>query len=304
MAITYGFFNSVSGDRTYNADQMSNYFKGLVASTGVFENVGGAFQVLAGTGLAVNVQTGKALIDSKWVESDSVEAVTLTAAHATLNRYTAVCLELDVTNREISLVTVDGANATSPVKPAITNTATIKQICLAYVYVAASATSISQAQITDTRPSTLCGWITGLINQVDTSTLFSQWQTAYEQFFAQLQTWKTNTQNDFEAWEAAQKQAFDTWFAALTQELNINTYVHSFLKTEDLTNDNEVVLDMTDYTYDESDTFIVSINGLVATPEVDYTIDGTTPSILLTDTITAEITVLVLKSQIGWEPIV
>lgn len=30
MAVTYGFFNSVNGDRKYNADQMSSYFEGLV----------------------------------------------------------------------------------------------------------------------------------------------------------------------------------------------------------------------------------------------------------------------------------
>ena len=29
MAITYGFFNSVDGDRKYNAEQMSTYFDGL-----------------------------------------------------------------------------------------------------------------------------------------------------------------------------------------------------------------------------------------------------------------------------------
>ena len=300
MAITYGFFNAVSGDRTYNADQMSNYFKGLVTSTGVFENVGGAFQVLAGTGLTVSVQTGKALIDSKWVEADAAETVSLTAAHATLNRYTAVCLQLDVTNREITLMTIDGANATTPVKPAITNTATIKQICLAYVYVAASATSITQAQITDTRPSSLCGWITGLINQVNTSTLFNQWQTAYEQFYAQMQSWFANSKNEFEAWEAAQKSAFDTWFEALTQELNCNTYVQSFAKVVDLTGANEIALDMTGYEYANTDVFIVSINGLVARLTTDYTIDGTTPKIVLTNTITAEVSILVLKSKIGF----
>ena len=35
MAVTYGFFNAIqqndgSYDRTYNADQMSTYFEGLV----------------------------------------------------------------------------------------------------------------------------------------------------------------------------------------------------------------------------------------------------------------------------------
>lgn len=302
MAITCGFFNSVSGDRTYNADQMSNYFKGLVSDTGVFENYGGAFQVLAGTGLAVNVQTGKALIDSRWVESDAVESVALTAAHATLNRYTAICLQLDVTNRTITLMTVDGANATTPVKPAITNTATIKQICLAYVYVAASATSITQAQITDTRPSSLCGWITGLITQVNTSTLFNQWQSAYEQFYAQMQTWFREEKADFEAWETAQKNAFDAWYHDLTDELTVDAYIKTYTKAVTLDNEAIIVLDMTDYQYSPDDIILVSINGLLCTENVDYTVDGVVPAIDLPGAISADVLIIVFKSLLGYQP--
>ena len=95
MAITYGFFNSVNGDRTYNADQMSEYFDGLV-SDGVYENVGGALQVLAGSGMTVNVQTGRMIINSKWLNNDAVVPLTITAAHATLNRYTAIVARLDI----------------------------------------------------------------------------------------------------------------------------------------------------------------------------------------------------------------
>ena len=68
MSITFGFFNSSNGDRKYNADQMSEYFDGLV-SNGVYENVGGALQVLASQNMEVNVQTGRAIINSKWVKN-------------------------------------------------------------------------------------------------------------------------------------------------------------------------------------------------------------------------------------------
>ena len=62
MAITYGFFNAIKQsdgtyDRTYNADQMSTYFEGLV-SDGVYESVDDAMQVLAGTGMQVQVGAG------------------------------------------------------------------------------------------------------------------------------------------------------------------------------------------------------------------------------------------------------
>lgn len=268
MAITYGFFNSLNGDRVYNADQMSMYFKGLIGQ-GVFEDVGGALQVLANSGMTVQVQTGRAIVgpNLKWLENDAPFDVTINASHVTLNRYTAVVVQCDVTNRTISIVTVDGTPATSPTRPAMTNTTTIQQICLAYVYVKAGATTITQANITDTRAnSSVCGWITGLIDQVDTSTLFTQWETAYEEFYAQM-----------EAWEIQQKNAFDAWFETLTDELQIGAYVKAFSKTETITSTTpagqSVPLDMANYTYDNTDVFLVYINGLMAEAGTDYNIN-------------------------------
>ena len=59
MAITSGFFDSVSGDRTYDADQMSTYFEGLI-SDGVYENVGDRFAVTsANSGMNINVGAGR-----------------------------------------------------------------------------------------------------------------------------------------------------------------------------------------------------------------------------------------------------
>lgn len=313
MSITYGFFNSLDGDRAYNADQMSTYFKGLVAQNGVYESVGGAFRVVASSGMTVNVQSGRALIRSKWVDSDAIETLNITAAHVTLNRYTAVVLELNNTNRAITLKTVDGTAATSPVKPAMVDTADIKQLCLAYIYVKASATAITQANITDMRASSSCGWITGLVNQVDTSTLFAQWQAAYEEYFADMESWKTaqenafelwsgNQETAFEAWEIAQKAAFDTWFEDLTEELRVDTYIAQYNKQVTLTESSsrDVSLDMLGYTYANSDVFLVAFNGLVAEEGTDYTITGATPKItVVSSTFAGIVDIKVLKSKIG-----
>ena len=69
MAVTYGFFDSVNGDRKYNAEQMSDYFKGIVTE-GVFQHVDNGLQVIAGTGMTVKVKTGRAIIQNRWVEND------------------------------------------------------------------------------------------------------------------------------------------------------------------------------------------------------------------------------------------
>ena len=290
MAVTYGFFNAVqqkdgSYDRTYNADQMSTYFEGLV-SDGVYESVGDAMQVVVGDGMQVQVKSGRAIINSKWIKNDAAVLITLNAAHVTLNRYTAIVIRLDRSARTISIVAKDGENATTPTKPAMTNSETIKELCLAYIYVGRGVTLISQANIEDMRPSNLCGWVTGIVKQVDTSKLFLQWQTAYEEFY---QKWT----NDFQ-----------TWFSALTGQLQVNTYIQKYHKVVDIKTKNSIFpLDMDGYTYEESDIILANVNGIMLTEVYDYLLDTSKTPVEIHTNADLEanniLEITVLKSKIG-----
>ena len=286
MAVTYGFFNSLDSDRLYNADQMSNYFKGLITN-GVYETVDDAMIVKATTGMVVTVGKGRAIIDCKWINIDALVEVTLSAAHVTLNRYSAICVHLDVSNRLMEIVSIDGTNATTPTKPVPENTSPDKYLVLAYVYVGAGVTAITQSNITDTRGQSVCGWVTGLIEQVDTSQLFLQWQTAFETYYANMTV------------------QFDDWFETLTDQLNVNTYVDEFRKRAvlDGTEGGVVELDMLGYSYTDGDIIDVYINGLYGDPGYDYTFDRTTSPATITTEATAAGTVVsisVKKSRIGF----
>lgn len=298
MAITYGFFNAIKQsdgtyDRVYNADQMSTYFEGLV-SDGVYESVDDAMQVLAGTGMQVQVGAGRAIIDSKWLKNTAAYPLTINAAHVTLNRYTAIVIRLDLSARTISIVTKDGENATAPIKPTMTNSETTKEMCLAYVYVGRGVTTITQANIEDTRPdNNVCGWVTGIVQQVDTSKLFLQYQTAYEQ---QLQT--------MQDWQEAQETAFNTWFTALTDQLNVNTYIQKYHKVVNMGTKNGVFpLDMSGYTYAASDVLFINVNGVILVEDYDYLLDTSkTPVEIHTNADLDANNILeitVLKSKIG-----
>lgn len=207
MSITSGFFDSVNGDRTYDAEQMSNYFDGLV-SNGVYENVGDRYLVTAGTGLTVNVGSGRAIILCRWAKNDDTVTLALDPADATQNRIDAVCLRLDLTARAISLVIKKGTPAATPVIPEITRNENVYELYLASVLIPRGGTSPSS--ITDLRPSTYCGWVTGLIQQVDTSDLFLQWQQAYDAQYEQ-----------FNLFMQQKEQEFNAWFATLTQQLKV-----------------------------------------------------------------------------------
>lgn len=144
--IRSGFFNAVNNDRLYNADDMSNYFNGLI-SNGVFKNIGGAFQVISGNGMTVQVLDGRAIIDCKWVTNDTFENITLDNADDTYNRIDAIILRLNNNNRQITLTYLKGEPSSSPVAPTILDT----DIRLANITVAVGASAITTSNIIDKR---------------------------------------------------------------------------------------------------------------------------------------------------------
>lgn len=298
MAITYGFWNALKQsdgtyDRVYNSDQISEMFEGLL-SDGVFESVGDALIVKEKSGLTVEIGTGRAWIGDRWMKNDAKLDITLAAAHLTLNRWSAIVIKADYSNRVITIEEKAGTPATSPTKPTMTYNDSIKEKCLAYVYVGKGVTSITQTNITDCRADTsICGWVTGVIKQVDTSQLFLQYQTAYEQQLANMQ-----------AWQAEQELAFSTWFSTLTDQLQVNTYIQKYHKAVETTNQQGIFkLDMDGYTYSDTDVILVNVNGISLVEEHEWLLDmSKTPvEIHTSQGIDADnlVEITVLKSKIG-----
>lgn len=189
MALTYGFFDAVydsdagTYDRTYTAEQMSLYFKGLV-SDGVIANVGNMMAVTPGTGMTVQVGTGRMFIDSRWLQNSSALNISISAAHATLNRKDIIVARLDYSNRLISIVAKTGTAAASPAAPGIVRNGEYFEMELAEIYVSAGATAITSANITDKRADTsVCGYVTGLVDQIDTTDMWTQLQADFETWF-------------------------------------------------------------------------------------------------------------------------
>ena len=294
MSITYGFFNSVDHDRVYNADQIGDMFKGLI-SNGVYESVGDAFKVNATTGLTVSIGTGRAIVGAKWIENDAVTTLTLSTAHATLPRIDAIVLRRSTTTRDVSLIAVEGTPASSPSAPYPVIDATTYDITLAQIRVAAGATTITQANIYDLRGSSMCPWVTGIIQQVDTSELFDQYAAAYGEMMQTMQNWMVN-----------QQTAFDNWFSTLTQDLVVGMYIDEYRKRAVLTGtgSQSISLNMTGYTYEEGDIIHVYINGLLAS-ETEYTLNTTSNPATITVDLTKNgninniVEIIVTKSRVG-----
>lgn len=260
MAITYGFFNSKDGDRKYNAAQIGRYLQGLVSS-GVYADVSTSLQVLSSGGLTVTVQKGRAMLDTHFLENDEPLDIIL-AAGSTQPRIDAVVMVLDMLERECRIEVKQGTPSANPHRPTMTRTDAKQEYMLAAIYVNNLATSVSQADITDTRgDSSVCGWVHGLIDQVDTSTLFAQWEAAYQGAFDAMT-----------AYIESQQAGFDAWFATLTEQLNVSTYIQEYVTTTETTYDTYGAELPSEYDPD-TDLILVNVGGLLWTTN-EYTVAG------------------------------
>ena len=137
MAISSGFYNSVNGDRTYDADQFGSLFDGIIAP-GVFPNVGDKFRVRpTNNGMSVYVGAGKAWLNNRWVENSGDETVSITGSHATLDRIDLVCIEVDRSKavRGAKIKVVQGTPAVTPLIPNVGDSGDRQTFALAQIKV-------------------------------------------------------------------------------------------------------------------------------------------------------------------------
>ena len=146
MSLSYGFYDSYNGDRVYNAEQFSSFLDGIVYD-GVYQAVGNKFYVRAASGLMVTVDTGRAWFDHTWTLNNTLMTLALPVADTVYPRIDAVVIEVNHTNRENYIKIVEGTPKANPARPTMVRTDFVKQWALAYVTVAANATSISQANV-------------------------------------------------------------------------------------------------------------------------------------------------------------
>ena len=178
------FFNSVSGDRLYNASDFAEYFKGFFTN-GVFYNSSDALKVSA-SGNQVVIAKGRANINGYCFINESNSFLGTFENTGTNARYDAIAVEVDSeTNRKIDLKIIRGTASSSPVKP----TPTENQIILAYIYVKGATTEITNADITDTRfDNSVCGIVTQAVNSIDVQKLYEDMQYKLESFYTEKQT--------------------------------------------------------------------------------------------------------------------
>jgi hypothetical protein len=219
MSVSSGFFNSLNGDRKYNAAQMSAIFDGLIID-GVFASIGTAFAVKAAGGLTVNVGIGKAWFDHTWTVNDSILPMTAPEAEVLLDRIDAVVLEVNGTEsvRENTIKFVKGNPSSAPSRPTLTNEGNVHQYPLCYIYRKYGTAVINQADITPMVGTESTPFVTGILQTISLDELLGKWQDELDRFTdarsQEVDDWIAQEESDFTTW-------LDKMKADLQQEQNV-----------------------------------------------------------------------------------
>ena len=203
MSVTSGFFDSVNGDRKYNAEQMSSIFDGIITD-GIFQNIGRAFFVQSIGGNDITVEIGRAWFNHSWVLNDSILRVTAPESNVLLERIDAVVIEINHEQgvRAGTIKIVQGEPSRTPQRPAMARERLIKQYPLCYIFRAPNTQSFTQANITNMVGTSECPYITGILQTQNIDNIVAQWS-------AQFNEWNNQKRQDFTAWFEQVKNLLD-----------------------------------------------------------------------------------------------
>lgn len=182
MSNKYGlFWNSNSGDRTYDADAFAEWLKPFFKN-GVFVS---SFSLTAGRGMTVSIGAGTAYINGKLRTFDTDTLLNIQTANGSYPRIDNIVVERNDTDREITLKVVQGTYSGTTASASDPKRANgIYQLVIARVAVGAGITEITPSAITDCRADTsLCGYVSTAIDSPDFEEWYQLNQSKFEEWF-------------------------------------------------------------------------------------------------------------------------
>ena len=163
---------------TYDADDASGFLSTRLSGVYSAEE---DFSVTAQGGLSVQVSAGQAWVRPARFKGRSIimeqpETLTLTAADAVRSRIDRIVLRYDAAAKKTRLVVLDGTpDSAAPAAPDISRTELVYDLCLAEIKRPAGSTSVTTADITDTRADeTVCGVMRDGVTGIPAATLIQR----------------------------------------------------------------------------------------------------------------------------------
>jgi len=211
-----GFYNSVAGDRQYDQEFFGKLFGSFIGN-GVFPNPSTNCQIVANDDMTITVKDGLAWVNGVLYYNDSDFVLGIDAADSVLKRIDRIVLRNSTPNRNTKMYIKKGTFASSPIAPALQRDADVYELGIADIYIGNNAISISQGNITDLRlNSNYCGVVHGLIEQVDTETIFNQYLAKFTEISNLIDT-------DIAELKAGFQSTWDMWFGTIQAALSGDT---------------------------------------------------------------------------------
>ena len=234
MAIRSFPFNSINGDRKYNAFHWAEYFATFIGN-GVFPNPSDGLQAIANNDMTVTVKKGNAWINGYILINDNDYVLNIDPADGILDRKDRVVVRWDAVDREIRIEVKKGELSSNPVAPNLQRDVDAYELGLANIYIAKGVIGISQSSITDLRLNkNYCGIVHGTVDQVDTTTLFNQYQTWLQekknQYNQDLIDWTENKQTEYNNYVSTKQNEYDDY--VLTKQTEWDTWFNATTTTE------------------------------------------------------------------------
>lgn len=224
MALTYGFYNSIDSDRTYDAQQMGQIFKGIITD-GIFKDVGEALRVTAdGTSMQVKVGTGRCWFEDTWTDNSSTMALNVDASDALYGRRDLVCVEVNkrVSDRKNNIKIIKGSPNENPTDPLMQTVSGIFLYPIARINVRAGVSKISLGDVVDLRGIGKAPWITGPLKTIDMLSTMDMANDQWSNFFKSKQDL---VNSDSKKMMSDLKDDFSTWFDEIKGSLDANHVV-------------------------------------------------------------------------------
>ena len=184
MAFSYGFYNSLNGDRKYDSEDISRMFDGILMD-GIVGAVGDTFAVNASSGTVVTVASGRAWFNHTWTYNDAPMQIDCKVAPVLTDRYDAIVLEINASSdvRKNSIKVIAGTEASTPTKPTMESSEFVHQYPLAYILRKAGESAISQGNIENVVGTSECPLCTGVLKTMTTDQILAQWDAQFNTWF-------------------------------------------------------------------------------------------------------------------------
>lgn len=173
MAFSYGFFNAKNLDRTYTAENFTEYLSSLICD-GIQDNYGQCFKLTANK-LKLTIGSGKAWINGHYFISDTAYTFDFSSyVNESLPRYVSVgiCCNTGENYRSIGFEVLAGTPATSPSIPEFQNTddKTYLTLCTVMIYAGASELSVTDYR----EDENYCGYVKCILGKCKVSEMLAE----------------------------------------------------------------------------------------------------------------------------------